>query len=59
MVYAGIIKDDNLIFKQTLEKKIIKGLEGVVIEVGLYNEKDLKDKIVKELKKYKEGLDGV
>ncbi|MDQ7055850.1 MAG: RusA family crossover junction endodeoxyribonuclease [Persephonella sp.] len=59
LVYAGILKDDNLIFKQTLEKKIIKGMEGVIIEVGLYNERKINDKIIEKLKSYKEGIDGI
>ncbi len=59
LVYAGILKDDNLIFKQTLEKKIVKDLEGVVIEVSMYDEKELNDKIITEIKNYKAGIDGI
>ncbi|MBK3332607.1 RusA family crossover junction endodeoxyribonuclease [Persephonella atlantica] len=59
LVYAGVLKDDNLIFKQTLEKRVIKGMEGVIIEIGLYNKKKINDKIIEELRSYKEGIDGI
>ncbi|HIE59121.1 MAG TPA: RusA family crossover junction endodeoxyribonuclease [Persephonella sp.] len=56
LVYANIINDDSLIFIQNLEKWIIKGEEGVIIEI-----EELKDiKIDKgklyQLKKYKDNL---
>ncbi|SNZ09015.1 crossover junction endodeoxyribonuclease RusA [Persephonella hydrogeniphila] len=59
MVYAGIIKDDNLIYRQTLEKRIIKGEEGVIIDIFPFDEKEINRKIIDKLKRYKEKIDGI
>ena len=55
LVYAGIIEDDNLIYKQTLEKIVVKGEEGVVIKIDRYNPEEGEDFLLKleNLKKYK------
>lgn len=58
LVYAGIIEDDNLIFKQTLEKFIIKNMEGVIIKIRAYNRKNISKILLKKLIDYKEGIDG-
>ncbi|NPA53247.1 MAG: RusA family crossover junction endodeoxyribonuclease [Aquificae bacterium] len=58
LVYAGILEDDNLIFKQTLEKFIIKGREGVVIKIKNYQERKLDKKLLEKLEKYKGFIDG-
>ena len=58
LVYAGILDDDNLIFKQTLEKFIIKGLEGVIIKIREYEGKSIDKKILEDLKRYKENING-
>ncbi len=58
LVYAGILDDDNLIFKQTLEKFIIKGLEGVIIKIREYEGKGIDKKILEDLKKYRENING-
>ncbi len=58
LVYAGILEDDNLIFKQILEKIIIKGMEGVIIKIREYNSKNINRTIIKKLKKYKEHING-
>ena len=58
LVYAGILDDDNLIFKQTLEKFIIKGMEGVIIKIREYEGKGIDKKILEDLKRYKENIDG-
>jgi len=59
LVYAGILKDDNLIYKQVLEKKIIKGEQGVIIRIYPYDDKKNEVKLINKLKKYKERIDGV
>ena len=59
LVYAGILKDDNLIYKQILEKKIIKGEEGVIIRIYPYDNKDIEPKLINKLKRYKEKIDGI
>ena len=59
LVYADIIEDDNLIYKQTLMKKVIKGMEGVIIKIRDYNDKDINSSILKKLKDYKEKINGV
>jgi len=53
LVYAGILEDDNLIYKQTLEKKVIKGKEGVVINIQPYREKQIDEKILQEIEEFK------
>ncbi len=58
LVYAGIIEDDNLIFKQTLEKRVVKGVEGIVINIKRYREKTVDTKILKKLNEYKGLIDG-
>jgi len=58
LVYAGIIEDDNLIFKQTLEKHIIKGKEGVIIRLKKYNERRLSEKELNKLEGFKRMIDG-
>ncbi len=58
LVYAGILDDDNLIFKQTLEKFIIKGVEGVIIKIREYKCKGIDKKILEDLKKYRENING-
>jgi len=59
LVYANIIEDDNLIFVQNLKKWIVKGEEGVIIEIEeLKDIKVDKDKL-KKLKIYKETLNGI
>jgi crossover junction endodeoxyribonuclease RusA len=58
LVYAGIIEDDNLIFKQTLEKFIVKGKEGVVIKIRKYRTKKLDSKILEKLDTYKGYING-
>ncbi|WP_457640316.1 RusA family crossover junction endodeoxyribonuclease [Persephonella sp.] len=59
MVYAGIIQDDSLIYKQTLEKTVIKGRQGVIIEVYRYREKNIDKELIKELENYREKIDGI
>ncbi len=49
LVYAGILEDDNLIFKQTLEKVIYPGEEGVIIKISRYRKKKLKKEIIEFL----------
>ncbi|NPA58393.1 MAG: RusA family crossover junction endodeoxyribonuclease [Aquificae bacterium] len=56
MVYAGILEDDNLIYRQTLEKKVVKGKEGVVIQVSPYKEKPLDEKILKQVEKFQKKM---
>ncbi|NPA13349.1 MAG: RusA family crossover junction endodeoxyribonuclease [Aquificae bacterium] len=56
MVYAGIIQDDNLIFKQTLEKKVIKGEEGIIIRIKPFKEKDISQKLMEQLKRFKKKI---
>ncbi len=58
LVYAGIIEDDNLIFKQTLEKFIVKGKEGVVIKIKKYRTKKIDSKILEKLDTYKGYING-
>ncbi len=59
LVYADIIDDDNLIFRQTLEKVIIKGKEGVIIEVIDYNESTVETDLIQMLEKYKGYINGL
>lgn len=59
MVYAGIIEDDNLIYKQTLEKIVVRGEEGIIIKIKEYKAKEGYKKSLESLKKYKERMDGV
>ncbi len=42
LVTAQIIKDDDLIYRQTLEKVYIPKKEGVIIEIKKYRNKDKK-----------------
>ncbi|WP_457640884.1 RusA family crossover junction endodeoxyribonuclease [Persephonella sp.] len=58
LVYAGILEDDNLIFKQTLEKHIIKGKEGVIIKITAYQEKKITESELSKLENFKRKLDG-
>ena len=59
MVYSGILKDDNLIYRQILEKKVIKGEQGVIIRIYPYDDKNIEAKLINKLKKYKERIDGI
>ncbi|WP_297456074.1 RusA family crossover junction endodeoxyribonuclease [Persephonella sp.] len=59
LVYAGIIKDDNLIYRQVLEKIVVKGEEGVIIKIKEHKEKSTQTKVLEKLKKYKESVDGI
>ncbi len=54
--YAKIIKDDNLIFRQTLEKFHIKGKEGVIIRIKPFKRRKLPD--LTKLEKFKGKIDG-
>jgi len=56
LVYANIIKDDSLIFVQNLEKWIIKGEEGVIIEIEELNDIKIDKEKLHQLKKYKDNL---
>ncbi|WP_457644090.1 RusA family crossover junction endodeoxyribonuclease [Persephonella sp.] len=58
LVYAGILDDDNLIFKQTLEKHIIKGIEGVIIRIRKYNERKLSTEELMNLERFKRTING-
>ncbi|WP_457621555.1 RusA family crossover junction endodeoxyribonuclease [Persephonella sp.] len=58
LVYAGILDDDNLIFKQTLEKHIIKGMEGVIIRIRKYNERKLSTEELMNLERFKRTING-
>jgi len=59
MVYANIITDDHLIYKQNLEKIIVPGEEGIIIDIKEYKSINNFNKIIDRLKKYKEKLDGL
>ncbi len=59
LVYAGILEDDNLIFKQTLEKVILKGKEGVVIKIQRYKTTEPDKNLLKKLDDYKGLIDGI
>ena len=59
LVYSGILKDDSLIYKQTLEKVIIKGEQGVIIRIYPYDDKNIDVKLIKKLKHYKEKVNGI
>ncbi|WP_456383190.1 RusA family crossover junction endodeoxyribonuclease [Persephonella sp.] len=59
LVYAGILEDDNLIYKQTLEKRVVKGKEGVVINIKPYREKQIDQDILQELDKFREKVNGI
>lgn len=56
LVYANIIKDDSLIFIQNLEKWIIRGEEGVIIEIEELKDIKIDEKKIYQLKKYKDNL---
>jgi len=55
LVYANVIEDDNLIYKQKLEKFIVPKEEGIIIDIKEYKE-DIKkiNTFIKNLNKYKE-----
>ncbi len=55
LTYAGIIEDDNLIYKQTLEK-FHKVEEGVIIEIKKLRKR--KEPDLSDLKEYKRKLNG-
>jgi len=55
MMYANILKDDNLIYKQTLEKIYTKE-EGVIIKIKDYEKNDNYD--LERLKNFKEWING-
>ncbi len=60
LVYANIIEDDNLIYVQNLQKFIVKGEEGVIIEIEeLENINNIDKQKLTSLKKYKENLNGI
>ncbi len=59
LVYANIIQDDNLIFKQNLEKLIVPGEEGIIIDIKGYKGIKNFNKIIDDLKKYKDRLNGI
>jgi len=59
LVYAGILEDDNLIYKQTLEKRVVKGKGGVVINIKPYREKQIDQDILQELDKFREKINGI
>jgi len=59
LVYAGILKDDNLIYRQTLEKVVIKGKEGVVIKIGPYKSKEVKEELLEELDRFRDKVNGI
>ncbi len=56
LTYANIIKDDDLIYKQTLEKFHIKGKEGVVIRIKPLNRR--KTPNIEKLEEFKRKLNG-
>ncbi len=59
LVYAGIIEDDSLIFKQTLEKHIIKGKEGVIIRIRKYNSRNISENDIIKLERFKRKVNGI
>lgn len=59
LVYAGIIEDDSLIFKQTLEKHIIKGKEGVIIRIRKYNSRNIPENDIIKLERFKRKVNGI
>lgn len=59
MVYAGILQDDNLIYRQILEKKVVKGEEGVIINITPFDDKEIDSKIIDKLRSYKEKINGI
>ncbi|WP_457626605.1 RusA family crossover junction endodeoxyribonuclease [Persephonella sp.] len=59
MVYAGILQDDNLIYRQILEKKVVRGEEGVIINITPFDDKEIDSKIIDKLKSYKEKINGI
>ena len=56
LTYAGIIKDDDLIYKQTLEKIHISKKEGVIIKIKPFKRRKLPD--IKPLEQFKRQLNG-
>ncbi len=56
LTYAGIIQDDNLIYKQTLEKFHTKE-EGVIIKIKKLNRR--KEPDIQLIKEYKRKLNGI
>ncbi|WP_051654795.1 RusA family crossover junction endodeoxyribonuclease [Persephonella sp. IF05-L8] len=59
LVYAGVITDDNLIYKQVLEKVVVKGKEGVIIKIKEYVEEEKFKKDLQKLQNYKEKINGI
>lgn len=59
MVYAKIIEDDNLIYRQDLEKIIIEGEEGIIIDIKEYEGIKNINRIINNLKKYKDSINAV
>ncbi len=59
LVYADIIEDDNLIFKQHLEKIIIPKEEGIIIDIKKYRSIKNFNNIINDLKNYKESLNDI
>lgn len=60
MVYAKILKDDNLIYKQKLEKIIIPNNEGVIIDIKKYKENIRKiNSFIESLNEFKENIHNV
>ncbi len=56
LTYAGIIKDDDLIYKQTLEKIHISKKEGVIIKIKPFKRRKLPD--IEPLEQFKRQLNG-
>ncbi len=59
LVYAGVITDDNLIYKQVLEKVVVKGKEGVIIKIKEYVEEEKFKQDLQKLQNYKEKINGI
>ncbi len=58
MTTAGIIEDDNLIYKQTLEKVYIPKKEGVIIKIKKYRKKKTDENLFKQLEEFTESING-
>ena len=58
MTTAGIIEDDNLIHKQTLEKVYIPKKEGVIIKIKKYRKKKTDENLFKQLEEFSESING-
>ncbi|RMA96145.1 RusA family crossover junction endodeoxyribonuclease [Hydrogenothermus marinus] len=60
MVYAKILKDDNLIYKQKLEKIIIPNKEGIIIDIKKYKQNIKKiNSFIESLNEFKEDIHNV